>query len=624
VDIAKNYQDQDPSRDSDKQQPQSEKVQFPPGVSQADDITPRRNSYQQPPDNGGVNFLPGQSPASPERASYEEPGYREHASGGQAPLPTSDSRRQRAYSPAYQQPFWPTAYAQPLQVPQPQPPAYAQPSAYVQPRPPAYVQPQVPQPQQWAAYPPNGAYYPGYYPYYYAPPQQVAYNGQGYYPYAGYYGYYGYPPYQYPYPYPYYYYQLAKPKRDGYLLGVNIAALVCSILVVLGGLLWGLLSIAAANGIAQNIHVDQLFGSFIFVSAFTVVWLTGGGFSIYHAIRSLVYRRSRAFKLPQFWIFLAAYGGIVIIGLILSAFNASVANIPFTVLLIALAGFLPAATFLALGVRRLSTPLQNLWTTTWRRVTLAVLSGATSAVMLAIVFELISQIILGISLNLENLSNQQNPQVLLHNPRVIVYLFVSAAVVAPIVEEGLKPLAAVLLVKRVSSAAEAFTLGLACGIGFDLIETFEYIGGGYSDWLNVALERSTAGLLHGFGAAMTALGWYIITHPEQLDVRKRRYWLGFGCILYAMVQHAIWNGTSVLLILLPAPVGTFFQNGTIPLGFFKLDSGILVTIVLSIPMLIFFIFVTGRVKAFSNKNRNKPNVPVPQPFSQGMPVPAPA
>ena len=588
-----NIRYRNPFRDPDRQKLQSERIQFPSDMQQADDITPRRNSYQQqPPDNGGASFSSGQSPAFSGNVPYEEPSYREHVSGKLAPSPTSDSRPQQAYSPGYQQPLWPTAYAQQPQVQQPQPPVYAQPSAYAQ-------------PQQPGAYPPNGAYYPGYYPNYYAPPQQVANYGQGNYPYPGYYGY---PPYP-------YYYQPQKPRRDGYLLGINIAALVCSSIVALGGLLLLLLTVVVASqqGTASG-SGGQLFSGVVLFTALTIASLTGGGFGIYHSVRSLIHKRSGAFKLSWLWVilFLAFYIVVAIIGAFLSHYNASVSNIPFTMLLIALAGLLPAATILALGVRRLSVPLQNLWSTTWRRFTFAVVSGATSAILFAGIAEEIISVVLGISLGITGFS-LDNPNQVINNPKDIVFMFLLLSVVAPLVEESVKPLAAILLIRRVSSAAEAFTLGLACGIGFDLIETSGYISQGYQSWLNVALERSTAGLLHGFGAAMTTLGWYIITHPGVVE--RRRYLLGFGCILYAILQHAIWNGSVLLLVLLPAPIGPFFDHGT----FLGLDAGLLPYIVLSILMLAFFVFVTGKVRKLSNKN--KPDMPAPQQFPQGMPAP---
>jgi hypothetical protein len=141
------------------------------------------------------------------------------------------------------------------------------------------------------------------------------------------------------------------------------------------------------------------------------------------------------------------------------------------------------------------------------------------------------------------------------------------------------------------SAAEAFVLGLACGIGFDLVETSGYIAMGYRDWFDVALQRSSAGLLHGFGAGMVALGWYYLTHRGS---HRHRMVLGFGCWVYAVLQHAVWNGSSFLQIL-PAPIGPLL-SGNVPLGPYSFPVFLLVLVTESLLMLAFFVHVTEKLR----------------------------
>ena len=249
-------------------------------------------------------------------------------------------------------------------------------------------------------------------------------------------------------------------------------------------------------------------------------------------------------------------------------------------------------TILALALRRLHFPCNAPWPTNWRRFTLALVSGATVAILLASIFELILTAVLAQSLGLTNIAIDNPDLQIPTNPRMIAFLLVLVSVIAPLVEETIKPLAIVVLIGRVRSAAEAFILGMSCGIGFDLIETSGYISMGYKGWLNVALQRSTAGLLHGLGAGMVALGWYILTHPKE---RKHAILLGIGCWVYAVLQHALWNGSFVLQ-LLPAPIGPYLSNGTIALGPVALPSFILVYIIASILMLAFLFFVTGKIR----------------------------
>ena len=67
-----------------------------------------------------------------------------------------------------------------------------------------------------------------------------------------------------------------------------------------------------------------------------------------------------------------------------------------------------------------------------------------------------------------------------------------------------------MVIRRTAFASGGVSGGLAGGIGFDMFETVGYIGQGQADWIYVAIERVGAGLLHGVGAGMSALGWYYL------------------------------------------------------------------------------------------------------------------
>ncbi|MGH2508262.1 MAG: PrsW family glutamic-type intramembrane protease [Ktedonobacteraceae bacterium] len=514
---------------------------------------------------------------------------------------------------------------------------------YVSPR--AWTPPSYP---AAGAYPPAQPVYPGQpntplpsYPNYGAPTYPyLGYNAPTYaypsygtptYAYPGYgvlptptYAYPGYgmpptPTYAYPgygaYPWPP---MAAQPKRDTYLFVVAIIAFVGSCLAILGGL--ASLGILLLTSVLphQSIAPDQLFASITLFLALTLAGLVGGGFCAYHSIRALFLKKiSKSIWLPGFWIFLLGYLAILVLCYCLSTRGQSTASPLLTGLLIYLSAILPALTILALGIRRLRfsfveqwvafgrsvfrQPLRlatvpardGQWPTSWRRLAFALVSGATLSVFLAALLEyLIQSLLLGSQGNavVQSLSD---PNANL-NPSQYGALLILLALVAPIVEELVKPLAVVLLIGRVKSKAEAFALGLACGIGFNLVETTGYISSGYNDWLQVALVRSGAGLLHGFGAAMVALGWYILTHKEE-GRRLRRLLLGFGCGLYAIAQHALWNG-SWGFALLPGPIGNFFQNWSWTIGTFTLDASELINIVEMLGILIFFIYMAGRLR----------------------------
>ena len=281
-------------------------------------------------------------------------------------------------------------------------------------------------------------------------------------------------------------------------------------------------------------------------------------------------------------------------GLLVGASDVIVNTVPLAFLFIALSGILPALTFFAIAVRRVRRPGAHKWPTTWRHFTLALVSGATSAILLAALFEFLLTLIAVWQFGITNLSFVDNPNASIpHDSKSVIFILLIVSVIAPVVEEGFKPLAVVTLIGRIHSAAEAFILGMACGIGFDMIETTSYIGMGYHRWIDVAIDRSTSGLLHGLGAGMVALGWYYVTHKDAL--KCYRIPIGLSCMLYAILQHALWNGSFVLQ-LLPAPIGPYLTNGKIPILAYQLDAFLVIYVIFSILMLCFLWFVTGKIR----------------------------
>lgn len=605
-----------PLPDPDKQPPVPRKIQFvapknEPAHDSGEDTQPR------------PAVRPDRSPASQEDA--QEPSYREHVSGQLFVVPSDAPYFRQAYQPYGQRAPQPPQPPQPYgQVPQASPPtqgpqgaqpyqSYGPPQAAQQQAPqapgmhPAYPgrPPSVPpQPQAYPAYPPAHGYY-GYMP------QQGGYPGYYPYPQYPYYPYYSSPPYAYGW-YP------PQPKRDGYLLGVSIAAFIGSIFAVLGGMISaGLLLLLTMVPTTSERLASQQFSGMILLTALALAGLGGGSFSLYHSIRSLFLKKpSIPFKLPWFGIFLALYILVVAAGFLVSGNQRIAVNSPVTILLIVLSGILPALIILSLAVRRVRAK-GAAWSTSWRRFTLAIVSGATSAVLLATIFEFVLEIIASTGLHINALSIDNPDMQMPHNGQLLLFLFLLVSVIAPLVEETVKPLAAVVLVGRMRSAAEAFVLGLSCGIGFDIIETLGYISQGYHQWLNTAIERSAAGLLHGFGAGMVTLGWYYLTHRNSA---RHRILLGLGCGLYAILQHAIWNG-SFGLQLLPAPIGPFLDSGTIAIGSYSMPGLMIVYIVETILMLVFFLFVTGKLRGKNATPDTGPGELQAQSVSR---VPAPA
>jgi len=497
-----------------------------------------------------------QLPPEQQQPAHAQFIHREHVSGALSVYPSEAP----LFRPVSNVPYLPQA----PQAPQ-QGPTYAQ-------------------PQQWQGYPPQGMPpyqnqgYAGY-------PNNAVYRGYppGYPPYGVYAGY---PP-----PYAW---QAPRKKQDGFHLAVGIVSLVGSILALLGGLASILILLlviigAAVNPVSRASSGGTYFNGLMTIIAFIIAGVVGGGFSLYHSICAILNKRSAAFRLPWFWIFLILYVFVLGIGYALLANGQEIAILPLTVFLIILAAIFPALTLLALAARRLRYPQ---WITTVRRFTLALTSGATLSIALALSLELgLLYLIVrgpGATKVFQCIDNPDLPGCGTFTTFDIIFLVV--AVVGPIVEETVKPLALALYIGRILRASETFLLGMACGMGFALVETVGYIGSGYHDWLAVAIERTGAGLLHGVGAGMVALGWYFLVHAQKYHLLK-----ALGCWSYAVLQHVIWNATAVLG-LLPGRAGATLNSWNLNLGFVMLPFLEALNIIEAVLILVFFFYITGRLR----------------------------
>src|SRR5437660_7173494 len=231
------------------------------------------------------------------------------------------------------------------------------------------------------------------------PGQPTPYPGYGAYPGYGVPGY-TYPGYGYNNIYGYQNWSPLPPKarRDTYLLVVTIIAFICSILVFLGGLaslgILGLfdLSLNMSTATTPLLTPGTSFAAIMLFLTFGIAGIAGGGICGYHSIRSLFARKpSIAIWLPRFWIFLLCYLVTLGTGFCLHTQSLDVTWPALTGLLIYLGAIFPALATIALGIRRLSFPRLKSWPTTWRRLTLALVSGATLGVGLALILETLFQ-----------------------------------------------------------------------------------------------------------------------------------------------------------------------------------------------------------------------------------------
>jgi RsiW-degrading membrane proteinase PrsW (M82 family) len=432
------------------------------------------------------------------------------------------------------------------------------------PAPPVYA----PQPAYSTAPPPG---YPGYAP--------------------GYQGY-GYAPPMYPVLMP-----PPRPKRDTYRLVISIISIVgISLTLVAGLILLLIVALTAAFGLGNSLTLLGLLGYA------GVMAVAGGGVGLYLTIRALMGRPSAWLRLPPFWAPLGLEVVVLGAGVAQHMLGLPQAPAPMEVLLVWLSGILPALGFFTLAAERLNFP------STWRRVWMSFLSGSFLAVLIAIILELVAQVALTIILqagtgSLTNVDPNNGSQILL------VFLIVS--VVAPVVEEGFKPTGPLTMMGRIGTPSEAFLLGMAAGMGFAILETMEYITTGSADWIVIALIRLGAGLLHGTGAGMATMGWWYLTRGRGVPNRVLK---GLGAIFYAMLQHGLFNG-STLLEIVPGPIGQALQQ---PLWFF----GYTESTALLVPFAIYVgIFVVLLAVTRTLRRRDTPTTaaePAPEPATSVM------
>ena len=382
-----------------------------------------------------------------------------------------------------------------------------------------------------------------------------------------------------------YYVMPPRAPRDNYRLTVGIICTVLLGLTLLGGLLFALvLAISASTRVADSL------GTIALLVFLTVATLAGGGVGLYFTIRALIGRPSAPLRLPSFVVPLALTVIVLAVGIAQYSLGIPQAPAFLETPLLLLSGILPAITIFTFAAERLRFP------TTWRRVWMSYLSGTFLAALLAIIFETIASVVLNSILHADTGTLNVNS----NNSSQLIGVFIITAVVAPLVEEGFKPIGPFIVLWRLSGPAEAFLVGMAAGIGFAIFETVGYIGSGAADWIVIAVLRIGAGLLHSVGAGMATLGWYYLLRGKGVAGRFAK---GFGCLSYAVLQHALFNG-STFLSLATGPIGKLLNS---PVWFFGLpmDGSFILAVVFYVAIASVLVTVTN------NLRKGLPTAPAP-------------
>ena len=125
------------------------------------------------------------------------------------------------------------------------------------------------------------------------------------------------------------------------------------------------------------------------------------------------------------------------------------------------------------------------------------------------------------------------------------------SVIAPFVEEILKPIGLFFVIKRLKTPYEGVLYGVACGMGFAIIENLLYelfilIWYGSDAWtINAFVRGIGSTVLHAVGPA--AIG-YAIAFSKQMQRPLRNYLL--LAYLFGFTMHAFWNGFATMSFMM--------------------------------------------------------------------------
>lgn len=135
----------------------------------------------------------------------------------------------------------------------------------------------------------------------------------------------------------------------------------------------------------------------------------------------------------------------------------------------------------------------------------------------------------------------------LTNPWVLAALALTIAVLTPLLEELLKPLALYFMRRQVLLLQQGFVLGALCGASFALVETLVSLTNvvGQPGSAGMAIGRTGTALIHITASAI--MGRMIVQFREPgHGMRFLRAWLG------ASLLHGLWNLLALASGLLPS------------------------------------------------------------------------
>lgn len=263
---------------------------------------------------------------------------------------------------------------------------------------------------------------------------------------------------------------------------------------------------------------------------------------------SLQRKPSPPLKAPPLWAFAGAWVALLVVGL--GWLQTDLQYLFFPFVFIAAGALPPLAAVAWSGGARMQAGQDEI---SKRQALLGLTNGATLAVGMAIILEVIFGVTLAVLLSgplrqvqpglealFEELTTPQAGQAL--GSAAFLAALVELALIAPLVEEFVKPLSVLPMLRAAETPRRAFLIGAAAGAGFAALENLLYTGFGLEAWGGVLVLRTLGAAIHPLGAGLTAVAWRAALRGEKAN------WLPNYAL--AVGLHALWNGGSLILITL--------------------------------------------------------------------------
>lgn len=123
------------------------------------------------------------------------------------------------------------------------------------------------------------------------------------------------------------------------------------------------------------------------------------------------------------------------------------------------------------------------------------------------------------------------------NPLVIATGIGYIAIIVPLIEELLKPLAVWLFAAKIESPTQGFVMGLLSGASFAIVESLNASADATISWPIIVSVRAGTSILHMTASGL--VGWGIVS-----AFKEKRYGRFFAAYLSAVLIHGIWNASA--------------------------------------------------------------------------------